>query len=518
MHRRSFLRWAGVAGTTVVVGRYFAGRGHAEPFGEAPPGSETALLPPARRVKRVLEVFLYGGLSPWESLYLVRAYGKPDDPQHPNSQYYAFDHDGSGGIRAASRRCGLPDGADIGQPFATDELGAQVELGPFARRLWDRPDVTGRMRLVVQRHRLEPHEAAVPQALTGRPVGQPAAAGLGTHVQRYFADRDPGERASPWSFVFATGGVSADNVSAAAATGVHPATARPLLIKIDNADAFVRQLDRTAVRTAPGAGADSVAAYDDLLRGYVDDYGRRLSWPEHGPVRARRFTDLAIATGTVARHQAIAGVLTPELFTRRPGTACAVSRQTDVPGMSLEAARHLLTHPGEPARYVCVSDIGLSEASGGGGYDTHEDNADDQSRNFDNVLRSLLAIINAPGEQDPRKLSLDDTLIILNTEFGRTPWAQDEGTGRNHHPYGYTTAFIGGTITAAERGIHGAIGPDGDALASAATPAENRIAALLGLGIWPFSPEAFAVSDVPGAGTEVDAARLVTQRVLGVTL
>ena len=513
MNRRTLLRWAGVGATTLVVGRYFAGRSQAAPFGEAPPGSESALLPPGRRVTRVLEVFLYGGLSPWETLYLVPGYGKPDDPLHPNTQYYAFDFEGSGGIRTASRRCGLADGAAIGQRFATDELGVDVQLGPFARRLWARPDVTDRMRLIVQRHRLEPHEAAVPQALTGRPVGQPAAAGLGTHIQRYFTDRDGGARSSPWSYVFATGGVSADNVSAAAATGAHPATARPLTIKIDNTDTFVRQLARTTV-----GDADAIAAHDALLQTYLDDYGRRLSWPEQGPVRARRFADLATATGSVARHQAIAAVLTPDLFDRRSGGACGLNVQTDIPGMSLQAARHLLTHPTEPARYVCVSDTGLYEASGGGGYDTHEDNSDDQSRNFDNVLRSLLAIINAPGERDPRKLSLDDTLIILNTEFGRTPWPQEEGSGRNHHPYGYTTAVIGGTITGAERGIHGAIGPDGNALASAVTPAENRIAALLALGVWPFSPEAFAVSDVPGAATEVDAARLVTQRVLGVTL
>ncbi len=163
-----------------------------------------------------------------------------------------------------------------------------------------------------------------------------------------------------------------------------------------------------------------------------------------------------------------------------------------------------------------MSDVGLYEASGGGGYDTHSGNAFDTARNFDNMLRSLLAIINTPGENDPTKLSLDDTLIILNTEFGRTPWSQDGGDGRNHHPYGYVTAFIGATVTAAEKGIYGAIGPDGVAT-TAATPAENRIGALLSLGIWPFAPEAFAVSDVTGATSEQEAVMLATQRILGVS-
>jgi hypothetical protein len=233
-------------------------------------------------------------------------------------------------------------------------------------------------------------------------------------------------------------------------------------------------------------------------------------------VRSNKFADLSVAASTVGHTDAIRGVLDPSLFVTQGGSSCNLSRTRDIPTMSLQAARHLLTHPTEPARYVCVSDTGLYEASGGGGYDTHEDHAMDTARNFDNMLQALLAIINGPGETDPTKLSLDDTLIILNTEFGRTPTAQDR-TGRNHHPYGYVTAFMGATITPAERGIFGAIGPNGRAT-MAATPSENRIGALLSLGIWPFAPEAFAVSDVPGAATEEQAVQLATQRVLGVTL
>ncbi len=511
MQRRTFLRATGAAGAAVVVGSWFRGTSWAEPFGEAPASAQGVMLPAARQAKRVLEVFLYGGLSQWETLYLVRNYGRPTDPMYANQQYYTFDFDAAGGTRRALTQCGFPAGAEIGQAFGRDALGADVELGPFARRLWMRPDLTDRMRLIVQRHKLEPHEAAVPQALTGRPVGQTAAAGLGAHVQRYHVDRDGGDRPAPWSYVFATGGVAGDNVSAAAATGVHPGAARPLLVKIDNAETFSRLLGREEVRSG-----GAVEPYDALMRTYVDAYGKRLSW-QGTPVRSRRFADLTIAAGTVATSDAIATVLEPRLFTNRPGAACGQNRSRDITGMSLEAARHLLTHPTQPARYVCVSDTGLYEASGGGGYDTHDSNAFDTARNFDNLLRSLLAIVNGPGETDPTKLSLDDTLIILNTEFGRTPWAQDGGDGRNHHPYGYVTAFIGATVTAAEKGVYGAIGPDGRAT-EAATPSENRIAALLSMGIWPFAPEAFAVSDVTGAISEEDAARKATARVLGVSL
>jgi hypothetical protein len=112
----------------------------------------------------VLEIFLYGGLSCWETLYFVRDHGTPGDPQYPSSQYYAFAADNSDALAS----CGADDRE---RSFATDALGATVERGPFAAKLWNRSDVVARMRLVVQRHALAPHEAAVPQALTGRPVG-----------------------------------------------------------------------------------------------------------------------------------------------------------------------------------------------------------------------------------------------------------------------------------------------------------------------------------------------------------
>jgi Protein of unknown function (DUF1501) len=512
MKRRTFLHWSAAASALAVIARD-RGASWAAPFGEIPASATSVMLPENRRARRVLEVFLYGGLSQWESLYLVRAYGKPGDPKYAKQQYYTFDFDGAGGTRGAYKACGMPAGSDIGKFFAKDALGADVELGPFARRLWARPDIIDRMRLVVQRHKLEPHEAAVPQALTGRPVGQPAAAGLGSHIQRYFVDRDDGNRSAPWSYVFATGGLAGDNVSAAAATGAHPGAARPLLVKIDNAQSFGRLLSRAEVMKA-----GDKAQYDALMRAYVDGYARRLAWKGQA-VRSSRFTDLTVAAGTVGKSDAIRAVLDAKLFVNKPGTACGQTNQVrNIPGMSLAAARYLLTHPTQPARYVCVSDTGLFEASGGGGYDTHTGNAFDTARNFDNMLQALLAIINAPGENDPTKLSLDDTLIILNTEFGRTPIAQEgSGDGRNHHPYGYATAFIGATITAAEKGVYGAIGPDALAKTFAA-PAENRIAALLALGIWPFSPEAFAVSDVPDATSEQGAVSLVTKRVMGVSL
>ncbi len=501
MKRRTFLTLAGGAGAAVMVGPWI-GRSSAATFGVFPTGTGSVQLPDGQRANKVLEVFLYGGLSPWETLYYVRDYGTASDPQYPNSQYYALSQ------TQALTQCGNVDQA---RPFANDANTAMVELGPFAHRLHARTDVTARMRLVVQRHNLEPHEAAVPMALTGRPVGQPNAAGLGAHVQRARIDSgaSPG-RASPHSYVFATGGISSDNVAAAAAAGTHPGSARPLLIKTDNASRFTNLLSRTTV----GAGRP---AHDALVGAYLDQYNSRLTFPGRGRVRSARTDDFTAAFNTVKSSEAIKGVLTPDLFVTRSSTSCGVSDQS-LPLMGLTAAVKLLTNTGEPASYVCVSDTGLYEASGGGGYDTHTDNAVDTAVNFDNMLQALLGMINTPGETNPAKISLDDTLVILNTEFGRTPGRQG-ANGRNHHPRGYVTAFIGGPVTTAFKGVSGAIGRNGEASPSGfASPSENRMAALLALGVWPFAPEGFNVADSPGATNELDAAQKAMTKFLGRTL
>lgn len=499
MKRRTFLTLAGGASAAALVGPWIR-TSKAETFGTFPTGTDSVQLPENQRAKRILEVFLYGGLSPWETLYFVRDYGTASDPQFPNTQYYAFANSNAQMVAA----CG---GSEAARPFATDANGAMVEIGPFGSAFDNRTDLTNRMRVVVQRHNLEPHEAAVPMALTGRPVGQPNAAGLGAHMQR--ARLDGGltpDRASPHSYVFSTADITSDNVAAAAAAGHHPGAARPLLIKTNSNSTITTLLERNTV-------GGNRASHDALVGAYINQYQNRLTWPERGRVRSARADDLIIAHTTATRSDAIRAVLTDDLFTERFNQTCGSQTRTSLPHMGLQAAAGLLTHPDEPASYVCVSDVGLERASGGGGYDTHSGNAQDQAMNFDNLLDALFGIINAPGENNPRKLNLDDTLIILNTEFGRTPGRQDN-SGRNHHPYGYVTAFIGGPIQTTHKGVSGAIGRDGNAT-EFASPAENRMAALLACGIWPFAAESFNVADSPNAINELDAAQKAMAKFLG---
>lgn len=57
---------------------------------------------------------------------------------------------------------------------------------------------------------------------------------------------------------------------------------------------------------------------------------------------------------------------------------------------------------------------------------------------IDQPIASLIADLKQRG-------LLDETLIVIGTEFGRTPGAQGSD-GRDHHPYGFSVALAGGGI------------------------------------------------------------------------
>lgn len=289
---------------------------------------------------------------------------------------------------------------------------------------------------------------------------------------------------------------------------MHPGTARPLLIQVDAAGDLSSQLLRPAV-------APVRANYDTLMQKYVDEYRNRLRWKGQGsPLRAPRLDELAAATSSMSNSEAISNVLEAQFFQEMAGTHCGEMASVDAVTMNLRLAAHLLRHPTTPAKYVCVIDTGLKTADGGGGYDSHIENSITQSRNLSHTLKSLLSLVNKPGENDPAKIDLDKTLIILTTEFGRSPYKQGD-QGRNHWPYGFPMVFMGGPVRTDNKGVFGACGEEGFATL-ASSPQENRMAALLALGIWPFGSESYNVSDVPGAANEISATLSVQERQLGV--
>jgi hypothetical protein len=503
MKRRDFLKRTSYFGGALTAGAAasFLGLRSARAFGEIPKDAEGIILPPERRAKNILEIFLYGGVSQYESFYCVPSLG-----QASSTQWYTFLNDGR--LQTAIDTCGFS--GPLTEPFAPDANGAMVHLGPFVLPLRERPDVVDRMRISITAHDLEPHEGAIPLVLGGRGLGHPALSGLGAHLQRYFLDQFPSAGRPPHSYVLCSSSSVAlptDNIRAAAAIGMHPGTARPLLIQVDAAGDLSQQLTRPNI-------APVRPNYDALMKKYVDEHRNRLRWKGQGsPLRVPRLDELAAAADSMSNAEALSNVLEAQFFQEVPGMNCGEMTQVDAVTMNLRLAAHLLRHPTSPAKYVCVIDTGLKEADGGGGYDSHVENSITQARNLSHTMRNLLALVNQPGENDPTKINLDETLIVLTTEFGRSPYKQGD-QGRNHWPYGFPIVFIGGPLRSENKGVFGACGEDGFATL-ASSPQENRMAALLAMGIWPFASESYNVSDVPGSATEIHAALRVQERQLG---
>jgi hypothetical protein len=90
---------------------------------------------------------------------------------------------------------------------------------------------------------------------------------------------------------------------------------------------------------------------------------------------------------------------------------------------------------------------------GAGAWDAHGNLQSGHSGLCKQVDQPIAALIQ---DLDRRGL-LDETLVVWGTEFGRTPGAQ--GTGRDHHPFGFSVWLAGGGI---KGGItHGATDPLG---------------------------------------------------------
>ena len=539
MKRRDFLKATAVGGAAAATVTMKARRASAVPlFGDVPADKASIMLPQANQATSILECFMYGGVTPWEGFYCVPSYGASSKTWH---NAYPAD------FAMAAQACGY-DTTNPFTPFALEsaedgKTQQMIHLSPYLRPLIARTDITDRMRVVVNRHTLEPHEAAIPLAMSGKTLGSPSLASLGSHVARYFVDHDiDNQHPSPFSYGFSISNsfVPTDNILTMLATGLHPGAARPLHIKINDASRLSYLLNRT-----PIGSLDDRARYDALISAYFQQYNQRLKFPGSAELlRAPRLGELTAAASALAHAADIQSLLSSDYLAKINGQACFnrtgaqsvgssgfdpsspftnASTGANYPGMSLKMATHLLTHPQFPAKHCMVIDTGLREADGGGGYDTHNETPFTQAHNLNNFFNSLLPLINAPGETDPTKLDLNKTMIILNMEFGRTPGIQigKSNTGRNHWPYGYTQVYIGGPITTAQKGIYGRIDESGQAT-TFTSPTENRIAALLAMGIYPFDQASFSSANVTvdgaDAGSEAIAIQSVLKRVLGYTV
>jgi len=78
-----------------------------------------------------------------------------------------------------------------------------------------------------------------------------------------------------------------------------------------------------------------------------------------------------------------------------------------------------------------------------GGWDTHFDNFTAVKAACDQFDQAYAALIN---DLDSRGL-LEKTLVVVGTEFGRTPDIQPQNRGgRDHHPAAFTCLLAGGGV------------------------------------------------------------------------
>ena len=486
--------------------------GQSGPWGEPDDDKQAAaLLPEELRPDGILELFLWGGVSPFDAFAVIPEYGDPDaGGDFAGEGWWAFAEGEDNVSDVFYDRCGGGE-RPLLEPWRLDGAGRQTHLGPYVYPLRERPDLLARMRMLVMSHNLAPHQGAVPAALGGHIRGNPRLAGFGTHIERYFQDRQEGGRDAPYSWVLFPDrkDVGVHNTDAAIAVGHHRAAARPMAIKLSEESRLVDLLTRANL-------GERSSEVDAALTYYLERYrGRYVPGGGEHPVRAPALADYEASIGGLSRADVLRGMLPPDLLAPVSSSRCGEDSDLDLSTMQLRLATHLLTRSVEASKYVCVVDGGVLPATLGAAYDTHRFHTTESMRNLTHTFAALVSMINEPGENDPDKLDLDRHQIVITTEFGRSPYRQDED-GTNHWPWGYVQMVLGGWVDEDRSGIVGAIPESGYAAAAdSISPAEFRASIMLGMGIWPFNPQAFGVGDTRVDGSEADAAHFLRERVLG---
>lgn len=111
-------------------------------------------------------------------------------------------------------------------------------------------------------------------------------------------------------------------------------------------------------------------------------------------------------------------------------------------GMQLLAARRLVERG---TRFVQI----MHGGGAAGAWDAHSKLVENHSKLAKQVDQPIAGLIADLAERG----LLDETLVVLATEFGRTPGSQG-GTGRDHHPYGFSILMAGGGLKGGI--VHGA--------------------------------------------------------------
>lgn len=514
MQRRRFVQAAAALG---FAGHFIGGRdARAAGWAELPTADADYWPIGAQRDYKVFELHLAGGLSHYETFHVMTALGATDQWFGARAQVEAVNWSGCGADRPTS-------------PTETRVLQGSIALGPATKPLWP---FVNQMRVIVMEHDLEPHEVAIPLSLTGLKPGNPKFAGLGAAIE-HRADTSRTPRAQPFSYVLMPANLSIDEDSFQGmhAAGFHGGQSRPLLIRMPalppGATSAVDQRFLDSLARSTG-----LIDNNPLLWQYAAQYRDRL---RHHVLpgtasRAGEFQAYEAALASVLNAPQLQSTLTSALQPVQNLTACVDGAGTPAGNMTAAAIRTAarllgMAEADGGARYVGVVDGGI-RATAGGGYDIHGASAP-MFTNLWNAMSELAAVLHRPAAgvtPDPNKINLNDTVVLLNTEFGRTPEAGGSG-GRDHWPKGYVNVILGGPVV---QGVAGELDADGLAVtrggASPVHPysaADVHAAMLMAAGIDPFDSFNFGVGDMgdgvraDGGGAEHGVARAIRRQILG---
>ena len=446
---------------------------------------------------KILEIFLVGGLSPFESFFCM---------PRTNPTYYGPAAQAAFAATALTAACDHTMASPRnGSSTRVLNAGAQrMEWSVGTAPLWDRLDILARTRVVAMTHgetTFAGHPTARPYALTGRRIGDPRAATLGAAMKRRYPGQHTSYVLTPASARFNSADFAA--FDAWMATGNHGPAAQPVLVPMaTDAPALATWAARSGV---PGGAAAS----DTLAQYYASRYDRFLPHPPDGTAGAHRyrgFEAYRAALGSLHDSPQLTGVFGSSLRNAGPSTnACVAGTSpasaSDTTKASFDMAAWLFQHM--QSRYVGMYDVGIEQDTQSP-YDGHSGSA---VTTYGNLFRFLshLADFIAPdrASRTATQMVLDDVLIILNTEFGRTPNTHG-GTGRDHYGAGYVTLLIGGPVRPTPTMLPRLVGdfaPSRGTLEEPFrglyTPANVAWGALVAAGIAPDHPDNFAVHEEP---------------------